>query len=240
MVIDERADLEWKRQWQQVARNREAAMRKPPWKQGTMKLCSDLPKHQATALFLLRTEVIGLNEWLVSIHVPGLSPECRCGWREQTARHVLTMCPLCTDARAEAIRRTNHEEIKQMLSRLESAQTTTGWFVQQEILRQFDMAREIEGENAEDCTLFQPLDEVEEGYPQKTEALVWVESTNKKRTGSVHHAHGGRRRVFPGKGILLGRGRYAPMDPQGDRKRELIGFNNNMFRFRCPGQRVIQ
>ena len=35
-------------------------------------LYEGMPKHQDTALMLLRTEVIGLNAWLVSVRVPGI------------------------------------------------------------------------------------------------------------------------------------------------------------------------
>jgi len=83
-LIEEWADLEWKRRWQKTARGRKAMTWKTPWKKGTLELYSGLPKHQATALFLLRTEVIGLNAWLASIRVPGIRSECGCGWRAQT------------------------------------------------------------------------------------------------------------------------------------------------------------
>ena len=88
------AELEWKRRWLQIARNKEAATWKTPWGQGTVKLYSDLPKHQATALFLLRSEVIDLNGRLASINVPGIDARCSCGWRTQSGQHVLMMCPL--------------------------------------------------------------------------------------------------------------------------------------------------
>jgi hypothetical protein len=160
-TIDEWADLEWKRRWLQTARNKEAATWKTPWGKDTVALYSDLPKHQATALFLLRTEVIGLNGWLASINVPGIDARCDCGWGTQTVRHVLTMCPLHSNARTDLVRRTESEDMWRMLSTPENAQATARWFVQQGILRQFDLAREIEEEEEESCTPFQPLEEVE-------------------------------------------------------------------------------
>ena len=41
-----------------------------------------------------------------------------------------------------------------MLFTPEKAQATARWFVQQGILRQFDLAREIEKEEVEECTPF--------------------------------------------------------------------------------------
>ena len=110
-TIDKWADLEWKRRWLQAARKKRAATWQTPWKRNPVTLYSDMPKHQATALFLLRTEVIGLNGWLASINVPGIEAGCGCGWSTQTVHHVLIMCPLYTDRRADLVRRTESEEI---------------------------------------------------------------------------------------------------------------------------------
>jgi hypothetical protein len=160
-VIDEWADLEWRRRWNQTARNKKAATWKTPWKKSTAALYSNLPKHQATALFLLRTEVIGLNAWLASINVPGVNARCGCGWNTQTVQHVLMMCPLYSSRRADLVSRVNTEEMWRMLSTPEKAQATARWFIQQGILRQFDLAREIEEEDTEEHTPFQPLEEAE-------------------------------------------------------------------------------
>jgi hypothetical protein len=160
-AIDEWADLEWRRRWSQTARNKKAATWKTPWKKSTAALYSDLPKHQATALFLLRTEVIGLNAWLASINVPGVNARCGCGWNTQTVQHVLMMCPLYSSRRADLVSRVNSEEMWRMLSTPEKAQATARWFIQQGILRQFDLAREIEEEDTEEHTPFQPLEEAE-------------------------------------------------------------------------------
>jgi len=42
------------------------------WDMKMLLLYKKLPKHQATALFLLCTEVLGLNSWLASIGVPNI------------------------------------------------------------------------------------------------------------------------------------------------------------------------
>src|SRR6266480_1716445 len=164
-AIDEWAELEWKRRWQQKARNRREATWKTPWEQSTLVLYSDMPKHQASALFLLRTEVIGLNGWLASINVPGISAECGCGWTTQTVQHVLSICPLYTAERTDLVRRTGTEDVGRMLSTPEKAQATARWFIQQEILQQFNLAKAIEEEEEGDLTPFQPLEEDEQDLP---------------------------------------------------------------------------
>jgi hypothetical protein len=157
-TIDEWAELEWQRRWRLKARNRKATTWKTPWTQSTLKLYSDMPKHQASALFLLRTEVLGLNGWLASINVPGIRPNCGCGWATQTVHHVLMICPLYTASRANLVRRTDSEEMGRMLSTPEKAQATARWFIQQGILQQFNLAKEIEEEEEEDQTPFEPLE----------------------------------------------------------------------------------
>ncbi len=164
-AIDEWADLEWERRWRQKARKGKATIWRTPWKQNTMKLYSDMPKHQATALFLLRTEVIGLNGWLASISVPGIKPECSCGWPTQSVHHVLMMCPLYTASREQLVSRTDSEEMWRMLSTPEKAQATARWFVQQGILQQFNLAKEIEEEDTGNHASFKPLEGALQDFP---------------------------------------------------------------------------
>ena len=164
-AIDEWADLEWERRWRQKARKGKATIWRTPWQQNTMKLYSDMPKHQATALFLLRTEVIGLNGWLASISVPGIKPECGCGWPTQSVHHVLMMCPLYTASREQLVSRMDSEEMWRMLSTPEKAQATARWFVQQGILQQFNLAKEIEEEDTGNHASFKPLEGALQDFP---------------------------------------------------------------------------
>jgi len=120
-----------------------------PWKQSTLSLFSDQPKYQATALFLLRTEVICLNAWLASIHVPRIGPECGSGWLCTASQEQ--SCSIGLDAKKKG---------KCWQSRRVHKQWPAG-FVQQGILNHLNTAREIEEEEAENHTPFQPLDEVE-------------------------------------------------------------------------------
>jgi len=87
--MDAWTNHEWKKRWVRAAE----ATWNTPWEMSPLTLYDNLPKHQATALMLLRTEVIGLNAWLASIQVPDVLPRCDCGWHAQTVRHVLLHCP---------------------------------------------------------------------------------------------------------------------------------------------------
>ena len=60
-LIAKWADLEWRRRWQEKAKNRTQTTWKTPWGKPTVLLYKDLIKAEAIALFLLYIEVIGLN-----------------------------------------------------------------------------------------------------------------------------------------------------------------------------------
>ena len=86
-------DREWKKQWMAVAQGKSATTWRTPWTQPVLWLYKGLQKHEATALFLLQTEVIGLNTWLAHIRVLDILLQCACGAQAQTVRHILLHCP---------------------------------------------------------------------------------------------------------------------------------------------------
>ena len=43
-------------------------------------LYEGLTKAESTVAFLLQTEIIGLNAWLASIHIPNITPQCTYRW----------------------------------------------------------------------------------------------------------------------------------------------------------------
>jgi hypothetical protein len=73
-------DALWRKRWKSQANGRTATTWQSPWPFQTIKLYEDLQKHEATALFLLRTEVIGLNVWLFFVNVPEVLSRCDCDW----------------------------------------------------------------------------------------------------------------------------------------------------------------
>ena len=121
----------WQRKWQTTALEYRAWSRariwRTPWEQDTRKLYAGLSKAEATALFLMRTEVIGLNAWLASVQVPNITPHCPCGWHAQTVRHVLLYCP--RHDRVGLVRACNTENWDEILMRPECAQYAARWLV---------------------------------------------------------------------------------------------------------------
>jgi hypothetical protein len=142
-LLKEWADLAWRNRWNDLKGKNVATAWKTPWDKRPIKLYEDLPKHEATALFLLRTEVLGLNNWLASINVPDFTPACPCGWIRQTVRHILLFCPLYEQGRAEIVRKAASTDMTTILSKPGSGAAAARWLTRSGALPQFRTAVEI-------------------------------------------------------------------------------------------------
>ena len=154
-LIAKWADQEWRRQWETKARGHRETTWQTPWNTPTIPLYEGLSKAESTALFLLRTEVLGLNAWLATIGVPGVLPRCSCGWPTQTVRHVLLHCPRY--ARMDLVAQLPSEQLHEILTQPKSAQATARWFVRSGALPQFRTAKEIDAEDTGGFRPFQDL-----------------------------------------------------------------------------------
>jgi len=150
----------WRRRWEKtigtLPARRTATVWNTPWEQDPRKLYAGLSKAQTTALFLLRTEVIGLNAWLASVQVPDITPACPCGWDVQTVQHVMLQCP--RHNRLDLIQRCGTERLEQILIRPDCAKHAARWVIRTGVLEQFRVAKEIEEENIGE---FRPFEIVE-------------------------------------------------------------------------------
>jgi hypothetical protein len=144
----------WERQWINVAQNKNATAWKNLPRAKLNLIYKGIPKYIATALFLLRTEILGLNNWLASVGVPNITPECQCGWPRQTVRHILLQCKSQEINRAELLRGTNSEILQEILSIPGKARITAKWFAHSGLLSQFNVAKEIA---LEDVSGYAPL-----------------------------------------------------------------------------------
>jgi hypothetical protein len=120
-------------------------------------LYAGLLKAEATALFLMRTEVIGLNAWLAAIQVPNITPACPCGWHAQTVRHILLQCS--RHERLGLIQACGTERIDDMLLRPASAKHAARWLVRIGVLDQFRVAAEIAIEDIKGYKAFPAAEE---------------------------------------------------------------------------------
>ncbi len=80
-------------------------------------LYDDLTKAEATALFLLRTQVLGVKAWLASIGVPDVDPQCECGLSAESLKHLLGFCRNKTWQRIRLVERTGTQDLEALVTR---------------------------------------------------------------------------------------------------------------------------
>lgn len=157
MAIEEAIMAIWKERWQQEAgkAGRVAVTWSGGWASQPLHLYDGLPKHEATAVFLLRTEVLGLNDWLARTGVPGITPRCPCGTGRQTLRHIMAFCPNYTRPRANLLLKTGTTELQEILKEKMMAKAAAKWLLETNLLEQFRVAKDIEKEDIGDWAPFQ-------------------------------------------------------------------------------------
>lgn len=160
-LIAEWGKLEWRRRWEAALRKRRhwptATIWSTPWKQDTRMLYAGLSKAESTALFLMRSEIIGLNAWLASIQVPDINPACPCGWHAQNVRHILLHCPRY--ARTDLLLNCGSERLSEILSQPACAKHAARWLIQSGAMEQFRVAKEVAEEALEGYEAFQEAEE---------------------------------------------------------------------------------
>ena len=93
----------------------------------------------------IRTGRIGLAAFLNRVGVPGVeSPSCQCGWARETAAHVIAHCPQFDGVRHQiADPRFGQVDIKSLTSSPEGVRRLARWFIQLQLLPQFNLAEEL-------------------------------------------------------------------------------------------------
>ena len=87
------AEREWIADWKKETKGRATYRHTPRPTKKVLQLHKGLTKRESALLVQLRTEKIGLNDFLFNRNVPGISSSsCDCGERRQTVAHVLLRC----------------------------------------------------------------------------------------------------------------------------------------------------
>ena len=116
---------------------------KMPYKAATLRLRADLPKPYSSLLTQIRTGKIGLAAFLHQRRVPGVdSPACPCGWRWETAKHIILNCPRFTQQRWQLRQQVPSTDFQQLTSNPRAAAVVTKWFLSLDLLSQFSWASE--------------------------------------------------------------------------------------------------
>lgn len=139
-LLRRRAFKVWKQSWLRAKGNHTSTAWNTPFEYPTLKLYDGLKKHEATALFLIRTEIIGLNAWLASIGVPGVLPHCDCGERAQTVKHILCHCPNHIGLREKMYRDAGTDKFCHLLKTQKGCRAAARMLLSTNLLAQFSDA----------------------------------------------------------------------------------------------------
>ena len=123
----------WRAKWEALGRSRRAKTWNEPWENSPIELYDGLTKVEAHTTFLLRVEVLGLRSWLASIHVPGVTPECECGWQQETVEHIFTYCTRFNRIGLFSARG-GSRGVKGLLGTREGCKAASQWFLKNSVL----------------------------------------------------------------------------------------------------------
>jgi hypothetical protein len=104
-----------------------------------------LRKAESSLATQLCTEKIGFNAFLARQRVPNVTPNCYCGYPNQSVKHIMLFCP-------DIDRLYKHlgplSDLKSILSNVNSLKKAVRWLISFNILSQFYLAQELMQDNA--------------------------------------------------------------------------------------------
>ena len=141
----------WRHRWEQY-RDRARGLHtiapvanRAEWDANQYRIHEGLRKAESTVATLLRTEHIGLNDYLHGRRVPDCpTPVCDCGWPRQTVKHIVLFCPRFARDRDKMIKEAGTSDLTTLLSSPRGIRAAAKWFLWQDILTQFSLVRQAE------------------------------------------------------------------------------------------------
>ncbi len=137
--IKREVQREWEYSWTAETRGRTSYRHTPKPTHKVLHLHEKLSKRQSSILIQMRTEKIGLKDFLYHRKVPEISdPRCPCGEGRQTVMHVLLRCRRFKDLRRQALPRIpGRTDLRAILSERKAATKAISFMEQTQILGQF-------------------------------------------------------------------------------------------------------
>jgi ribonuclease HI len=129
---------EWINSWREETRGRTTFKhtRRPSHK--VLRLHHGLKKWQSALLIQMRTEKIGLRDFLWKRRVPGVDgPGCDCGEGRQTVDHILLRCRTYNDVRKRVFGRGGHIDLRAILNEPKLVTKAIRFMEQTHLLGQF-------------------------------------------------------------------------------------------------------
>jgi ribonuclease HI len=132
------AEKAWMDKWRKETKGRATYRHTPVPTKKTLQLHEGLSKRESALLVQLRTEKIGLKDFLFQRKVPDVpSPRCECGERRQTVVHILLRCSMFKDLRNRIFGTlTGRNDLRTILSKAQLATKAIRYMEQTQILGQ--------------------------------------------------------------------------------------------------------
>jgi hypothetical protein len=136
----------WIAQWHKETKGRTTYRHTPTPTKKVLRLHEGLTKRESALLVQLRTEKIGLNDFLFNRSVPDVtSPRCDCGARRQTVAHILIHCSKYQDLRSRIFSNlSGQDNLRTILSTPQLATKAIEYIVQTQILGQYGDRRRVD------------------------------------------------------------------------------------------------
>jgi ribonuclease HI len=128
----------WSQDWQRETRERATYNYTPQPGHKILRLHQGLRKWQSALLIQMRTEKIGLRDFLFKRKVPGFDdPECECGHGRQTVDHILRQCRLHHNVRRREFGIGRRIDLRVILNEPKSAIKAIRFMEQTRLLGQY-------------------------------------------------------------------------------------------------------
>ena len=141
-ALQQMATESWDKRWESFLRQVPGERRTPAHKDTSgnrTQLHTNLSKATSALVTQIRTEKIGLNAFLAQQRVPGYMATCTCGWRRQTAKHVLLSCPNFVEMRAGLLRDVGTNDYLRMVTTPRGAKAAAQFLQRTGLLPQFQL-----------------------------------------------------------------------------------------------------
>jgi hypothetical protein len=136
----------WREKWKQwqSRQGKETPAQQSECDKRILRLRAGVSKAESTLSTLIRTEKIGLRDFLYRRRVPGItSSACVCGWSRQTAKHIVMHCPEYREERQRMWRTGGSMDYRTLTSSRRGLKAIACWMMRRDILPQFRLAKEM-------------------------------------------------------------------------------------------------
>lgn len=138
----ERRITRWEAYQNSIPAHRKQPAQEGPLAYSRLYLHNTLRKAESSIAIQLRSGKIGFNDFLYEKNVPGIQPQCSCGWYKQNIKHVLMFCPILKETRPDFLAAAGSNNIHQILTTNKGVRAAAKWLLKEAWFDSFILATE--------------------------------------------------------------------------------------------------